>query len=1156
MTAAHRHRARTRLGRKVRARAARRPASQRASDWALRRLGNAASGVMLLALLGGGALALRLSAGPVSLGDLAQFAAEQVSTEMPGRSIEIEDLVFDLSRKGLPPGLRIKGLTLRDGAGAVIARAPEVSVRVHVLDALKGVVSPTQIVVSGLAVTITRDADGVVHGGVGMPGAAQTHGTAPALGAVGMLREAQTMIGGLDRLKLVEGRDLRLTFNDIAAGRSWTASGMQMRVRRDADALSAELLAAQPGAPAPWLRLIARRASAAEDEIGETVVSMTLAGATGAEVAAAFPPLAVLGAVSAPLTGRFSGVITDAGATRVMTARLSAGAGLIRGLDGDAAQLDGAQISLRLEADADRLVIDAAEITGGLGSLRLSGAGTLRRDAAGRALGAGLSLIIEDVSLTEAAGFAEPMGFGPGRLAGEMSFDTQAFRLDEAVIEAPGLALSASGGASLVDGGWRGDLRARAIAPIDAATLAPNWPRGLAPGARNWVADHILGGTIDTLDLAARFADGAASADMDFTFSDARASVLAGLPTLEGAVGQGRVTIAPGGPGRFDAFVTHAHTVVPGGGVITLDGSSFAIADVAVQIPFGDVSMVAEGAVADILILIDQPPLGFISALGVDLGIVGGRGAGTTQVRLPLLNDLALGDVTLSVAAELTDLSLALPGVGLPARARRAALRVDQMGLTLTADAVVDGLPMSVAWEETFAPAPGAAPTQINLAGAIGQAALTRLGVADMIIGAGAGWARARIAIARQGAASLSADVNFDKAALEIPAIGWRKGVDARARVSLAGRAGGATLTLSRLTANAPGLGLEGKLTADLAGGGLTSVRLSRLVLAGLAEGAIDYAVADAGATLRFDGPFLDLAALGDAAGDGDGGEVGALTLDARIDRLTLAQGMVLHGARAEAELGEGGAATATLTGKAGGGAPVAATWKRAAAGAPSHLRITADDAGAALRDLDLFEDGRGGALTLDANLTGTGQARRISGTAVIKGMQLRADGALVRALAAASLFGVVERAGTGGLSFDRIEAPFVLEDQVLRLDNALARGSSLGITLGGIWDRRRDVVDLRGVLSPAYAINGVLNRVPIVGALLGGEGEGLIGVTFAVTGSADDPRISANPLSALTPGVLRGVFGGTRSETRIPDAPAAPEPAPAPAPEPERVER
>jgi hypothetical protein len=81
-----------------------------------------------------------------------------------------------------------------------------------------------------------------------------------------------------------------------------------------------------------------------------------------------------------------------------------------------------------------------------------------------------------------------------------------------------------------------------------------------------------------------------------------------------------------------------------------------------------------------------------------------------------------------------------------------------------------------------------------------------------------------------------------------------------------------------------------------------------------------------------------------------------------------------------------------------------------------------------------------------------------------------------------------------------------------------------------------------------------VLNRVPIVGALLGGEGEGLIGVTFAVTGSADDPRISANPLSALTPGVLRGVFGGTRSETRIPDAPAAPEPAPAP--EPERVER
>ena len=40
-----------------------------------------------------------------------------------------------------------------------------------------------------------------------------------------------------------------------------------------------------------------------------------------------------------------------------------------------------------------------------------------------------------------------------------------------------------------------------------------------------------------------------------------------------------------------------------------------------------------------------------------------------------------------------------------------------------------------------------------------------------------------------------------------------------------------------------------------------------------------------------------------------------------------------------------------------------------------------------------------------------------------------------------------------------------------------------------------------------------------------GGEGEGLIAFNYAVKGSYDDPKVSVNPLSALTPGFLRGIF-------------------------------
>jgi len=42
---------------------------------------------------------------------------------------------------------------------------------------------------------------------------------------------------------------------------------------------------------------------------------------------------------------------------------------------------------------------------------------------------------------------------------------------------------------------------------------------------------------------------------------------------------------------------------------------------------------------------------------------------------------------------------------------------------------------------------------------------------------------------------------------------------------------------------------------------------------------------------------------------------------------------------------------------------------------------------------------------------------------------------------------------------------------------------------------------------------------------LLGGDGQGLFAANYRVTGSAADPQVSVNPLSALTPGFLRRLF-------------------------------
>jgi hypothetical protein len=60
----------------------------------------------------------------------------------------------------------------------------------------------------------------------------------------------------------------------------------------------------------------------------------------------------------------------------------------------------------------------------------------------------------------------------------------------------------------------------------------------------------------------------------------------------------------------------------------------------------------------------------------------------------------------------------------------------------------------------------------------------------------------------------------------------------------------------------------------------------------------------------------------------------------------------------------------------------------------------------------------------------------------------------------------------------------------------------------------------------PAYVVSQVIGEIPLIGRILtGGEGEGLFAATYRAKGPLDDPQVSVNPLAALAPGFLRGLF-------------------------------
>ena len=85
--------------------------------------------------------------------------------------------------------------------------------------------------------------------------------------------------------------------------------------------------------------------------------------------------------------------------------------------------------------------------------------------------------------------------------------------------------------------------------------------------------------------------------------------------------------------------------------------------------------------------------------------------------------------------------------------------------------------------------------------------------------------------------------------------------------------------------------------------------------------------------------------------------------------------------------------------------------------------------------------------------------------------------------------------------------------------------------------------------MVPAYGINSMLGAVPILGDLLASrKGEGVFGVTYSMKGPLADPGLMVNPLSVLTPGILRRIFEFRAPEMPLQDVEEQPQAA-APAP-------
>ncbi|MDA9655084.1 AsmA-like C-terminal domain-containing protein, partial [Pelagibacteraceae bacterium] len=148
------------------------------------------------------------------------------------------------------------------------------------------------------------------------------------------------------------------------------------------------------------------------------------------------------------------------------------------------------------------------------------------------------------------------------------------------------------------------------------------------------------------------------------------------------------------------------------------------------------------------------------------------------------------------------------------------------------------------------------------------------------------------------------------------------------------------------------------------------------------------------------------------------------------------------------------------------------------------------------------------------------------SGSINISDSSVKNASFLARLLQLASFTGLLEILTNEGIPFNKIVGDFSVNNKVVNINNLKLKGFSLGGTVKGNINLNNEIINLEGVIVPAYAINSLINKIPIVGQIITGiEGEGLIGVNYKARGTIDKPSYNINPLSILTPGILRNVF-------------------------------
>lgn len=668
---------------------------------------------------------------------------------------------------------------------------------------------------------------------------------------------------------------------------------------------------------------------------------------------------------------------------------------------------------------------------------------------------------------------------------------------------------------------------------IQTSVAKQFWPFWLGRGTRGWATNSIYGGEINNLKLwlhvdAGRFSSPIRPIrhkredyQVDYDFKNARVNIVGEIPPVRNAFGSMKLRGE-----EIIVDIDEGTSYFPSNRKMEITGGNVVIANTHAVPLMAEIDLNLSGWADAAAELISFEPIDALDEVGLEPDDISGLVDANVRASFGIIPSQNPPDPVWDVKLALNGVDLKKPIEGYNLSNINGTLDVDLEKAVLEAKMKADGVNVTASITEPVGNSSVEPARKLN--GTINdkERALLKLGLDDIVFG-DVGFNITQIAENVD-----KVELNLRNSKIVSPGTGWVKSKGIAAQASFQLKQDGDDIEVEDFKFRGKGFSASGAISLD--DDGMKSAKFSSVKLApkdnynfSLSRKSGGYKVTVGGEAFDMRPLITQIKANSEQVRKQSKSEA-SFDLTGKINKVYGFGGEQLTNATMRYVEEQAIPLLAEFTGRTKAGGSVAARLKGDAK--DERITVASDDSGSFWRFFDIYAFVQGG--SLDLVMTKSGD-EPYKGDVLMRKFKVIGDErlkTLVSTRASEKERSLNEalkgRLDVSRVSFDLADIRVQMDNGVMFVDDGIVRGAQIGAAFSGLLYDQDDNTDMAGTFMPAYALNRFFGEIPVLGALLGnGKDKALLGITFRVSGSSDNPRVQVNPLSVVAPGVFRNIF-------------------------------